>query len=365
MKKVLFSLLMIVSLMIINCNVKAYDLTSLADSDYKIAINNINVNLYPVPEETDDDYVFEMFANPITFPVTLSETGLNITSDSLINKNMNLSDDSKLNMDLINIGNTFSKENLSTFLEGQTFDKTKKYYGDIDITYTVSDYSTNYKSFIEYNTFRAFIQEIIDIANEFENVDTDDPNVLNRVTGFSLAKPGYRLITLDGNPFTSTQTLNFFTYNPDAPGSETSVVNKVTYFEDALVNGDEIYDDSDDTPYSYANETGIYGLNFGVFSEADTFDGTNFNPSDKAIILSIMNRMDSYIDSVNNWNLDDYIEHEVDNYIKKSGNNIGTMVAKVPNTKADVNKINILIGLIMLLAGSLVVKNIIERKRYN
>ena len=361
MKKVLFSLLMIIPVMIINCNVKAYDLTSLTNSDYKVTINSVNVNLYPVPEETQEDYVFDMYANPISFPVALNENGLNITSDSLTNKNMNIDTDSKLNMDLISFGNTFSKETLSAFLESQNFDKTKKYYGDIDITYTVSDYPTKYKTFIEYNTFRAFIQTIVDLSNEFGNNDT---GIAERVIGMSLAKPGYKVITLDGNPFTTTQTLNFFTYNPEATGTETSTVNRVTYYNDALVNGDDAYED-DGYPYSYTSESGIYGLNFGVFSEETTFDGSSFKPTDKAVIFSVMNRMDSYIDSVNNWNFDDYIEHEVDNYIKKSGNSIGTMVAKVPNTQADSNKINILIGLILLLVGGLVVRNIIERKRYN
>ena len=58
MKKVILSLLMIILVMIINCNVKAYDLTSLTNSDYKVTINSVNVNLYPVPEETEEDYVF-------------------------------------------------------------------------------------------------------------------------------------------------------------------------------------------------------------------------------------------------------------------------------------------------------------------
>ena len=362
MKKIVFSLLMIVSLMIINCDVKAYELTSLTNSNYSIAINNISVNLYALPEDTDEDYVFTMYANPISFPVTLSESGLNITGDTLTNKTMNLTDDATLNMDLISFENTFSKEKLSAFLESQTFDKTKKYYGDIDITYTVSNYPTNFKTFIEYNTFRAFMQEIIDWGNEYGDDDTDTDTSM-RVTNFALAKPGYRTITLDGNPFTTTQTLNFFTYNPEESGSDTNVVNRVGYFDDAFATGE----DSDEEGYSYfyTEMAGIYGLNFGVFSEADTFNGSNFNATDKAITFGIMNRMDSYIDSINTWNYDDYIEHEVDNYIKKSGNNIGTMVTKVPNTKADSDKISILVGLILLLAGGLVIKNMIERKRYN
>lgn len=350
MKKVLFSLLMIISLMIINCNVKAYDLTSLTNSDYKVTINSVNVNLYPLPDDSEE--LTQMYANPITLTVPLSESGLNITGDSLVNKNLDLTNNTKLNIDLINLENNFTKEEFSEFLESQSFDKTKRYYGDIDVTYTISDYPTKYKTFIEYNAFRTMLKALSELFR------TDDDS---EGTSFTLAKPAYTTISLDGSPITTTQTVNFFTYG-SLDADDVEPIDKLFYSENALDDGTGV---EADELYSATSTMGIYALNFGVFSEEDTFDGETFKSTDKAILLSTMQNMDTYIDNVNKIDYDDYIESEIENQVKKAGNHVGTMVAKVPNTKADSNKISILVGLILLLAGGLVVKNIIERKRYN
>lgn len=317
-------------------NVKAYDVTSLT-GNYNVTINKFVLNLYETPEENATSAV--LFGSPISFNLPLGESAFSIDGDVLKSKELRVDENTVIPISLVELDDNFDATNVGAFLDSQTFDKTKTYYGDIEVEYTVNTFPSTFKTFNQFNSFRYLVEH-------FEEIFTDTFGGEGTVTSsgtYTMGKPGVVSTTLtSGNSFTTTQMLNLFSYD----GTAGEDGDKFAYY-------DKMENDED-----YA--LGIFGYNFGVFSEKESFDIKNIGGTDSAIMFSIIDGMDRYIDYANLANLgDDYVGDVFDD------DEFGTEIVKVGNTAASKNTILILIGLILLISGSALVGNIINRKRYN
>ena len=122
-------------------NVKAYNVTSLT-GDFTITINKFMLNLYEEPAENAT--TVELFSNPITFELPMSSTGFEITRDTLISKSLKIDENRSLSVSLVQLEDNIDEDNIDSFLNDQTFDKTKRYYGDIEVEYTVNTFPASF-----------------------------------------------------------------------------------------------------------------------------------------------------------------------------------------------------------------------------
>ncbi len=322
-------------------NVKAYDVSSLTGSNYTVTIDKFQMNLYPAVERTGN--TISMFKDPITFELPIGVDQFTITGDNLVDKQLKYGENKYLKLKLIKLENNFTEERLGEFLETQTFDKTKKYYGDIEVKYTVSAYPDIYKTFTQINGLRTGLSLLDDASAETLGIELEEGTNL-----FDFGKTPYVTQNLtSGTSFSSTQTLNMFFYNyNDDDGDTAEALDKFDYTE------------------SYAGgavDEGIYAFDYGLISENTTFDITKVSANDEGIMFSIVDGMSEYVDSISMATIgDDYVGDIIDD-----GDDIlGTQIVKVGNTAATQNELLIVTGLILVFSGLLLFYNVF-RKRYN
>lgn len=323
-------------------NVKAYDVSSLTGSDYTITIDKFQMNLYPVVEQTTGNTI-SLFKDPITFDIPMGAEQFQITGDNLIEKQLKNGENTYQKLKLIELQNNFTEKKISEFIETQSFDKTKKYYGDITVTYTVSAFPATYKTFTQINGLRTGLSLLTTESSEALGIDLSEIE-----NPFDFGKSPYVTQSLtSGTSFSSTQSLNLFYYNNNDDEGTTEVTDKLDYSND--YSGDAV-------------ENGINAFDYGLFSEESSFSITKTNASDQAIMFSIVQGMGDYIDSINIASIgDDYIGDIIDD---GDGDLLGTQIVKVGNTAAAKNELLIISGLILVFSGLLVFYNVF-RKRYN
>ncbi|MBQ6539048.1 MAG: hypothetical protein IJL76_02090 [Bacilli bacterium] len=332
-----FTLMLFVFLFIGVVDVKAEMAQTFNIGDFNVTINGVQVNLYVYNDDANASSI-TMFDNPITFEIPAADISAYFTGTNSTPKQLKVSNDQTLDLTLVEIANSFDDESLSDFLEAQTFDKTKKYYGDIELKYTVNSFPSNYKSFTQINGYRTVIAEFPKLfAQAFTGDDEID-------TGINLAKPAYETKALTaGTAFSTVQMLNLFTYNDIDPEDVGAPIDKID------ITTDLTQDNIDD---------GISGLNYGLFSESENFDINTVNTGDKAIMFSIISGMGNYIDQIDMSTLgDDYVGDfgDVDDEVID--------VVKVGNTAANQSLILALVGMISILSGLLIFGRML--KRYN
>ena len=172
-------------------NVKAYDVTSLSGT-YSVTINKFKLNLYEVPEENATSVA--LFANPITYELPMGTNDFQITGDTLKAKELRVDENITIPLSLVELSDNFNATKVGEFLNNQTFDKTKTYYGDIEVEYTVNSFPSTFRSFSQVNAIRYFMEQISEMFNAF--VTAEGSGNVSTSASFTLEKPGLVTTTL-------------------------------------------------------------------------------------------------------------------------------------------------------------------------
>lgn len=344
---------------VVNVNAETdlnYQVSSLQSGGYTVTINKFLINLYEVPADNSETlslfpdppkYSFEMpsnIANAFFGTNTVKATGVNISKGvdmpiSLVELTEGTLSDEEDGPE--GDFEDFLGEYLATLesQENPAIDGSKDYYGDIEVVYTISGFPESFKTFTQVNGFRTVLKKFPEIFSEISGSEVEDSDSI-----IQLGKAPWDTKNLtSGSSLQTKQMLNLFVYGKEEDSTSTELSDKLNIVTE--LEGDDL-------------DAGIYGFNYGLFSESDTFNIDSVYDSDRAIMFSVMPGMENYLKEISLATLgDDYVGDLADD----SGE--GRDVVKVGNTAASQNTILVVIGLILVLSGTLLISRV--KKRYN
>ncbi len=335
-KYIYLTIIALMFLFVGTVNVKAYDVSSLSSSDVNVSINKLVMHLYDM--DKGDPYYGELVH---TFELPMGEGGFSITNDRLTNTSFKIDASKSMNMKLVELDTNIGKNNISQFISEQNIDKTKIYFGDISVEYSIPNYPSSYSLFTKVNSYGYIMHKypiIIDSANDYTPA---------AMVPASLNTEG---------AFTTSQILNVFVYYDAASSGE-----EVDSDYEAL----EMYED-----VSGEDLAAIFAFNYGVFSSGSEFNIENPANEDSAIMFSIVSGMKEYIQTAQLSTLGDDLASEMDDETGGGdgssgvpGSSHGHQIVAVGNTAATESQISLIIGLLLVISGSFLVSKLI--KRYN
>ena len=189
----------------------------------------------------------------------------------------------------------------------------------------------------------------------------------------------YPILSESANDYTPAAMIPA-SLNTEGAFSTSQILNVFAYY-DASSSGEEI--DSDyEALEMYEDVSGedlapIFAFNYGVFSSGSEFNIENAASEDSAIMFSIVSGMKEYLQTAQLSTLGDDIASEMegddewddetsgggDGSSGTPGSSHGHQIVAVGNTAATESQISLIIGLLLVISGSLLVSKLI--KRYN